>query len=68
MLNAVLRYGKAAAIVLSLIIAVLVLYVAWPGLGVIAIAPALVAGLVTGALALTFTELVRLITDLLLPG
>jgi fumarate reductase flavoprotein subunit len=68
MLNAVLRYGKVASIALSLIIAALVLYLAWQDLGTLAVALALLAGLVTGALALTFTELVRLITDMLLPS
>jgi fumarate reductase flavoprotein subunit len=68
MLNAVLRYGKLASIALSLIIAALVLYLAWQDFGMVAVALALVAGLVTGALALTFTELVRLITDMLLPS
>ena len=68
MLNAVLRYGKVASIALSLIIAALVLYLAWQDFGMVAVALASVAGLVTAALALTFTELVRLITDMLLPG
>jgi fumarate reductase flavoprotein subunit len=68
MLRGVVRYGKAGAVALSVLVAALVLWLFWPGLEIWAIPIAAAAGLITGILALSFVELVRLITDLLLPG
>ena len=67
MLRGVVRHGKAGGITLSVLVASLVLWLCWPSLENWAIPIAVGAGLVTGVLALSFTELVRLITDMLLP-
>lgn len=67
MLRGVVHYGKAGGITLSVLAASLVLWLCWPAFGNWAISLAIGAGLVTGVLALSFAELVRLITDMLLP-
>ena len=67
MLHATLRFGKAAAVGLSVLVGVLVLWLCWPAMGALAIPVAGVSALVSVALALSYTELVRLITDMLLP-
>ena len=68
MLRGVVRYGKAGGIAISIAVAALVLWLLWPGLENWAIPIAAAAGLLAGVVALSFVELVRLITDLLLPG
>ncbi len=68
MLRGVVRYGKAGGIAISIMVATLVLWLLWPGLENWAIPIAAAVGLLAGVVALSFVELVRLITDLLLPG
>ena len=68
MLRGVVRYGKAGGIAISVAAAALVLWLLWPVLENWAIPIAAAAGLLAGVVALSFVELVRLITDLLLPG
>jgi fumarate reductase flavoprotein subunit len=67
MLRGIVRHGKAGGITLSVLVASLVLWLLWPSLENWAIPIAVGAGLVTGVVALSFAELVRLITDMLLP-
>lgn len=67
MLKNVLKFGKPGGIVLSILVATATLWLCWPALGTLAVPVAIVAGLVTGVIALSFAELVRLITDMLLP-
>lgn len=67
MLNAIARFGTPAAIVLSALVAVLVLWLGWSTLGAMAIPVAIVAGMASAALTLSYAELVRLITDMLMP-
>jgi fumarate reductase flavoprotein subunit len=67
MLRGIVRYGKAGGVTLSVLAASLVLWLFWPTLENWAIPFAVLAGLVTGIVALSFVELVRLITDMLLP-
>jgi len=68
MLRGVVRYGKAGGIAISVAAAALVLWLLWPVLENWAIPIAAAAGLLAGVVALSFVELIRLITDLLLPG
>ena len=67
MLRGVVRYGKAGCIALSVLVATSVLWLCWPVFENWAIPIATAAGLITGVVALSFAELVRLITDMLLP-
>ena len=67
MLSAILRFGAPAAIVLSVTVAALVLWLGWPSMGLAAIPLAIVVGLATAALTLSYAELVRLVTDMLMP-
>jgi fumarate reductase flavoprotein subunit len=67
MLRGVVRHGKAGGITLSVLAATSVLWLCWPALENWAILVAVAAGLVTGVVAQSFVELVRLITDMLLP-
>jgi fumarate reductase flavoprotein subunit len=67
MLGGIVRYGKAGGIGLSVLVATLVLWLCWPAFENWAIPMATAAGLITGVIALSFAELVRLITDMLLP-
>ena len=67
MLRAIVGFGTLASILLSVAVAGLVLWLCWSSLGVIAIPAAGLAGLVSAVLGLSYTELVRLITDMMLP-
>ncbi len=67
MLNAILRHGTAAAIVLSLTAVALVLWLAWSSMGLVAVLLAALAGTTVAAVVLSGAELVRLITDMLMP-
>ncbi len=66
-LRATLRYGKLAAILLALAAGLLTASIAWPALGALALAPALLVGGIVAVAVLSYTELVRLITELLVP-
>jgi fumarate reductase flavoprotein subunit len=67
MLRAIVGFGTLAAILLSVAVAGLVLWLCWSSLGVIAISIAGLAGLVSVVIALSYAELVRLITDIMMP-
>jgi fumarate reductase flavoprotein subunit len=67
MLSGILRFGTAAAIVLSLTAAALVLWMGWPSMGIVALPVALIIGATIAVATLSCAELVRLITDMLLP-
>ena len=58
---------RQVAILLSVTVAGLVLWLCWSSLGVIAIPIAGLAGLVSVVIALSYAELVRLITDIMTP-
>jgi fumarate reductase flavoprotein subunit len=67
-LRAVLRYGRIAAPALGLAVALLCGWLLWPALGLLALPVAALGGAVAATLALSYVELVRLITELLLPS
>ena len=67
-LSTIVRYGKAAAIAGTILTACLVGWLLWPLLGLAAMAPALLVGMVVGFVLLSYAELVQLITDLLIPN
>ena len=67
MLRAIVGFGTSAAILLSVAVAGLVLWLCWSSLGVIAIPIAGLAGLVSAVMALSYAELVRLITEIMMP-
>ena len=66
-LRATLRYGTPAAAALGLLVALCVSFAAWPSLGLVSMIPAVVLGAVAAVAILAFAELVRLITELLIP-
>jgi hypothetical protein len=66
-LELIVRYGKVGPIGLAVLVALGVLAWSWPGLGVIALVPALVLGGIALLVARSYVELVLLITDMLLP-
>jgi fumarate reductase flavoprotein subunit len=67
MLNGILRFGTAAAIVFSLSAMALVLWMGWPSMGIVALPVAAMIGFAIAVVTLSCAELVRLITDMLLP-
>lgn len=66
-LRATLRFGKPAALLLAAVVFCLTWWLATPALGGIALVLALLFGGVTAAIALGYVELIRLITEFLMP-
>lgn len=66
-LRATLRYGRIGAIAIGLVVFVLILSSSWPTLGIVGILPAAFLGGAAAIAVLSYTELVRLITELLMP-
>lgn len=66
-LAATLRYGRPAAFVIAFAVALLLAWLGWPMLGPAAPLLALLAGSVVAFAMLSYIELVRLVTELLMP-
>ena len=66
-LQATLRFGKPVALLLAAVVFCLTAWLAAPALGGIAFVLALVLGCVTAGVALGYVELIRLITEFLMP-
>ncbi len=66
-LQATLRFGKPVAILLAVVVFCLTAWLAAPALGGVAFVLALVLGGVTAGIALGYVELIRLITEFLMP-
>lgn len=67
MLRAIVGFGIPVAILLSVVVAGLVLWLCWSSLDIIAIPIAGLAGMVSAVVALSYAELVRLVTDMMMP-
>ena len=67
-LRATLRYGSAVAAATGVLATLCVAALAWSWLGVVGFVPALALGGFVAVTILAFTELVRLITELLIPN
>jgi hypothetical protein len=63
----IVRYGTPAAIALAVVAAALTLWIGFPLIGWASIIVAAAAGGVLLLVALSYVELVRLITEMLLP-
>jgi hypothetical protein len=63
----IVRYGMPVAIALAVVTAALTLWIGFPLIGWASIIVAAVAGGVLLLVALSYVELVRLITEMLLP-
>jgi hypothetical protein len=63
----IVRYGTPVAIALAVVAAALTLWIGFPLIGWASIIVAVVAGGVLLLVALSYVELVRLITEMLLP-
>jgi hypothetical protein len=63
----IVRYGTPVAIALAVVAAALTLWIGFPLIGWASIIVAAVAGGVLLLVALSYVELVRLITEMLLP-
>ena len=63
----IVRYGTPIAVALAVMVAILVLWIAFPLIGWLSVVVAVVAGGVLLLAALSYVELVRLITEMLLP-
>jgi hypothetical protein len=63
----IVRYGMPVAIALAVVAAALTLWIGFPLIGWASIIVAVVAGGVLLLVALSYVELVRLITEMLLP-
>ena len=66
-LRATLRFGKPVAILLAVVVFCLTAWLAAPALGGVVYVLALVLGGVTAGIALGYVELIRLITEFLMP-
>ena len=66
-MRATLRFGKPVAILLAVVVFCLTAWLAAPALGGVAFVLALVLGGVTAGIALGYVELIRLITEFLMP-
>ena len=66
-LRATIRFGNAAALIAGLLAAVLTLWISWPSWGTAQIVLAAVLALGVALAIRSYTELVRLITELLIP-
>jgi hypothetical protein len=67
MLRATIRFGNAAALIAGLLAAVLTLWISWPSWGTAQIVLAAVLALGVAIGIRSYTELVRLIAELLIP-
>jgi hypothetical protein len=67
MLNFIARYGLAGAILVAILVAAAVIFLGWPAWGGIAILAACVIGAIVFVIAQGFVELVRLVSDTLMP-
>ena len=67
MLSFMLRFGNIGAVFISFFVFAIIFYLCWSDMNFIAFPIAAIGGLVVGIIALSFVELIRLITDLLLP-
>jgi len=67
MLRATLRYGNAAALICGILAAALVLWTSWPSLGAAHIVLAAALALAVAIAVRSYTELVRMITEFLIP-
>jgi FAD binding domain-containing protein len=66
-LRATLRYGRPAAFAIAIAVALLVMWLGWSPLGLVAPLLAILIGAAVAFAILSYTELVRLITELLMP-
>ncbi len=66
-LKATLKHGKALAFGLGAVVAALVLWLGWPAFGLFSPVLAAGAGALTTVAVLSYVELIRLITELLMP-
>ncbi len=66
-LRLIVRYGTAGAIALSLAVFAVIAWLGYETLGVLAIVLAALVGVVTFVVAKSYAELVRIITEMLLP-
>jgi fumarate reductase flavoprotein subunit len=66
-LAATLRYGRPAAFIIALAVALLIAWLGWPLLGFASPLLAVLAASIVAFAILSYTELVRLITELLMP-
>lgn len=66
-LRATLRYGRIAAMAIGFVVGATVLSIGWPSLGLLGLLPAVFLAGVAVIAVLSYTELVRLITELLIP-
>jgi hypothetical protein len=63
----IVGYGTPIAVALAVVVAILVLWIGFPLIGWASAVLAIVAGGVLLLVALSYVELVRLITEMLLP-
>jgi fumarate reductase flavoprotein subunit len=66
-LKATLKYGRFSAFGLGVLVAGLVLWSGWPSFGLFSPVLAAGAGALTAVAVLSYVELIRLITELLMP-
>ena len=66
-LRLIVRYGTAGAVALGLLVFAAIAYLGYPALGVLSIVFGAVIGGVAFVLAKSYAELVRIITEMLLP-
>ena len=66
-LDLILRYGTAASVVLGVIGAALVLFLAWNALAWIAVPLAILIGGLVFVLGKSYVEIVTIVTEMLVP-
>jgi hypothetical protein len=66
-LGLIVRFGLIGSQVLAGLVLILVLAIAWPFWGLVAILPAIVLAALAYLVARSYVELVLLITDMLVP-
>jgi fumarate reductase flavoprotein subunit len=66
-LSATLRYGRPAAFAIAIAVTLLITWLGWSPLGLVAPLLAVLIGAIVAFAILSYTELVRLITELLMP-
>lgn len=67
MLRGIVALGTTGAVLFAALVTGLTVWLCWPWMGMMAIPAAALVGVVAAVVALSFVELVRLITELLLP-
>jgi len=67
MLRLILRWGDAGAAIVAVLTAALVGAALWAGFGVLAIVAGVAAGLVLYVIARSYVEIVRIVTEMLVP-